>query len=251
MSLYPYHLGCPVWANPQWAGFFYTRKAARAEFLPQYSGVFNTVEVSSTFYAIPPIETVRRWADEVQPGFRFCLKFPRVISHDKKLISVGYETSAFLELLKVLDEADCLGPAFLQLGPNFSARDFPRLRAYLERLPKDFPYAVEVRHADYFDGGRHESALNQLLTEQKMDRVLLDSRPLFSAPATTEAEERSQERKPRVPVRYDTTAQSPLVRLIGRDDLTSAHALDPRMGEDRRGLAPGRADAVRLHAHAQ
>lgn len=221
MSLYPYHLGCPIWANPQWAGSLYTRKAARADYLPQYSQVFNTVEVSSTFYAIPPLETVHRWGDEVQSGFRFCLKFPRVISHDKKLISVGHETTAFLELLKILAEADSLGPTFLQLGPNFSARDFPRLQAYLEQLPTCYPYAVEVRHADYFDGGRHESALNELLTHLQIDRVLLDSRPLFSSPATTKGEQRAQERKPRVPVRFDTTAQSPLVRLIGRDDLST------------------------------
>lgn len=228
MLPYPYHLGCPVWASPQWAGSFYTRKAGRADYLPQYSQVFNTVEVSSTFYAIPPIETVRRWGEEVQPGFRFALKFPRVISHDKRLISVGTETAAFLELLQVLKEADALGPAFLQLGPNFSTRDFPRLQKYLEQLPADYPYAVEVRHATYFDSPRHEQALNDFLRHLEIDRVLLDSRPLFSAPATTKGEERAQDQKPRVPVRYDTTANHPLVRLIGRDDVP---ALKPWVDE--------------------
>lgn len=221
MLLYSYHLGCPIWANPQWAGALYTRKATRADFLPQYSQVFNTVEVSSTFYAIPPVETVRRWGEEVQPGFRFCMKFPRVISHDKRLISVGSETAAFLELLKVLDDADCLGPSFLQLGPNFSARDFPRLKQYLEQLPDLYPYAVEVRHADYFDEGRNESALNDLLKQLGMDRVFLDSRPLFSAPPITEYDKGAQGQKPRVPVRFDTTGNQPLVRLIGRDDVQS------------------------------
>lgn len=219
MLLYGYHLGCPIWANPQWAGTFYTRKAARADFLPQYSQAFNTVEVSSTFYAIPPVETVRRWGEEVQPGFRFCMKFPRVISHDKRLISVGSETAAFLELLKVLNDADGLGPTFLQLGPNFSARDFSRLQKYLEQLPDSYPYAVEVRHADFFDQGRHETALNNLLKQLGMDRVLLDSRPLFSAPPITEADKGAQGQKPRVPVRFDATASQPLVRLIGRDDI--------------------------------
>lgn len=221
MLLYPYHLGCPVWASPQWAGTLYTRKANRADYLPQYSRVFNTVEVSSTFYAIPPVETVRRWGEEVQPGFRFCLKFPRIISHDKKLLSVGTETAMFLELLRVLDEADALGPSFLQLGPNFSARDFPRLQRYLEQLPKQFPYAVEVRHSTFFDNSRNESALNEFLKQLGIDRVLLDSRPLFSAPPTTEGEERAQGQKPRVPVRYDATADKPLVRLIGRDDVSA------------------------------
>jgi uncharacterized protein YecE (DUF72 family) len=228
MLLYSYHIGCPIWANPQWAGTYYTRKATRADFLPQYSQVFNTVEVSSTFYAIPPVETVRRWGEEVQPGFRFCMKFPRVISHDKRLISVGSETAAFLELLKVLDDADCLGPTFLQLGPNFSARDFSRLQKYLEQLPDSYPYAVEVRHVDFFDEGRNETALNDLLKQLGMDRVLLDSRPLFSAPPITESDKGAQGQKPRVPVRFDATANQPLVRLIGRDDI---HTLSPWVEE--------------------
>jgi uncharacterized protein YecE (DUF72 family) len=149
------------------------------------------------------------------------MKFPRVISHDKRLISVGRETAAFLELLKVLDDADCLGPTFLQLGPAFSARDFSRLQKYLEQLPTSYPYAVEVRHADFFDAGRNESALNGLLKELGMDRVLLDSRPLFSAPPITESDKGAQGQKPKVPVRFDATANQPLVRLIGRDDVSS------------------------------
>ncbi len=221
MSRFPYHLGCPIWANPQWAGSLYSRKASRAEFLSQYSQVFNTVEVSSTFYAFPPEETIRTWADVVEPGFRFCLKFPRAISHEKQLKNTATETALFLEIVKILEDADCLGPSFLQLGPDFSAKQFPRLEAYLKQLPSCYPYAVEVRHADYFDNGKHENALNELLRQLNIDRVLLDSRPLFSAPATTEGERHAQGRKPRVPVRFDTTANQPLVRLIGRDNLST------------------------------
>jgi uncharacterized protein YecE (DUF72 family) len=89
----------------------------------------------------------------------------------------------------------------------------------LEQLPGPFPFAVEVRHADFFDEGRHESALNEFLKQLGMDRVLLDSRPLFSAPPITEADKGAQGQKPRVPVRFDATANTPLVRLIGRDDI--------------------------------
>lgn len=219
MSESPYYLGCPVWANPGWKGSLYTKAAARADYLPQYSRVFNTVEVNSTFYALPAPETVRRWSEEVETGFRFCLKFPRAISHEKKLKNAERETSAFLNLLSLLQNADCLGPAFLQLGPDFSARDFSDLEAYLDSLPSGLAYAVEVRHRDYFDEGSNEKRLMQILRAKNIDRVLLDSRPLFSAPATTEAERHSQSRKPRVPVRFEPTRDRPMVRFIGRDDL--------------------------------
>ncbi len=51
------------------------------------------------------------------------------------------------------------------------------------------------------------------------DRVLFDSRALFSAPPTTESEIEAQRRKPQPPLRRTVTGRHPLLRLIGRDNL--------------------------------
>lgn len=212
-------LGCPVWACPEWVGPFFTPDAKSRQFLTQYSSVFNTVEGNSTFYALPSPDTARRWADETAPGFRFSLKFPRTISHDKPLVSAEAETATFLELLSILNDADRLGPTFLQLGPTFDRRRFESLARYLEALPRELPFAVEVRHRDYFDNGPIERSLDELLRRLHIDRVLFDSRALFSAPPTTEAEIEAQRRKPRPPLRRTVTGRHPLLRLIGRDNL--------------------------------
>lgn len=212
-------LGCPVWACPAWVGPFFTSDAKPRQFLTQYSRVFNTVEGNSTFYALPSVDTVRRWANETAPGFRFSLKFPRTISHDKQLVSAETETATFLELLSILNDAERLGPTFLQLGPTFDRRQFESLARYLEALPHELPFAVEVRHRDYFDNGPIERSLDELLGRLKIDRVLFDSRALFSAPPTTEAEVEAQRRKPRPPLRRTVTGRHPLLRLIGRDNL--------------------------------
>jgi uncharacterized protein YecE (DUF72 family) len=217
--MHPYHLGCPVWTSPEWKGAVYQSKAPRHQWLAQYSAAFSTVEGNSTFYALPTVETARRWASETAAGFRFALKFPQVISHDRRLTDCGPVTAAFLKILEALAQGDRLGPSFLQLPPTFDASEARKLEAYLRSLPPEFPYAVEVRHRDYFDQGNVERWLDDLLASLGIDRVLFDSRALYSKPPSTEAEKVSQSRKPRSPFRTTVTSCRPLVRIVGRDDL--------------------------------
>jgi uncharacterized protein YecE (DUF72 family) len=219
MAPLPYSIGCPVWTSPAWKGSVYRAKSPRSQWLAEYSQAFPTVEGNSTFYALPAVETVERWGAETASGFRFALKFPQAISHERRLVDCGPELRAFLRLLEVLQKVDRLGPSFLQLPPTFDARELPGLRAFLRSLPREFPYAVEVRHRDWFDEGRTEAELEELLKDLGIDRVLFDSRALYSAPARTEAEKVSQTRKPRSPFRTTVTGGRPFVRIVGRDDV--------------------------------
>ena len=217
-----YYLGCPVWACSDWVGRLFVSGAKKHEYLHQYSMAFNTVEGNSTFYGLPSIDTVRRWCDEALPGFRFALKFPRAISHERQLIDAKSETRAFLTILETLAATDRLGPSFLQLAPSFSAAQFPTLATYLRELPEEFPFAVEVRHPDFFDHGPHEQAFDELLTRLQIDRAIFDSRPLFSTPPQDDHEIEAQRRKPNSPVRQTVTGQRPLLRFVGRNDVTAA-----------------------------
>lgn len=212
-------IGCPVWSCPQWRGIVYASKSPRKHWLKEYSQVFNTVEGNSTFYGIPGPDTFKRWADETAEGFHFVPKFPRIISHEHQLVGAESETGAFLDGLAILHEADRLGPSFLQLGPRFGPSQLHVLTDYLSQLPQQFPYAVEVRHPDFFKEP-FETELNNMLVEMGIDRVIFDSRPLFSAPPTDEIEEASQARKPKVPLRTEVTARNPVLRLIGRNDVS-------------------------------
>lgn len=167
---------------------------------------------------MPSLDTVQRWASRVEAGFRFVLKFPRTISHEGRLTDHPRETDEWIERLRVLQDEHKLGPSFLQLPPDFDANRFGELEQYLSRLPGDLPFAVEVRHHAYFAGPGFER-LNQLLGERGMDRVIFDSRGLFSRPPSDPTELKSQQRKPQVPVPVVCTGQYPLVRLIGRNQL--------------------------------
>ncbi len=108
MTHLPYYLGCPVWACESWVGDLYSGKS-RKTWLGEYSRVFNTVEGNSTFYGLPAVSTVERWAAETQDGFRFALKFPGSVTHECQLVGGDTDTRIFLKLLNVLADADRLG----------------------------------------------------------------------------------------------------------------------------------------------
>ena len=214
MSLY---LGLPQWSHPAWPGQLLGVGARPAEHLAHYARVFNTVEGNTTFYASPTPETVRRWADAVPPQFRFSFKFPKEISHQSDLVSAGKQVTDFITLLGPLHGQ--LGLLKLQLPARFGPAGLPRLAAFFEGLPPDFTYALEVRHPDFFAKGEAERALNRLLMDKGINRIMLDSRPLFSVPASLAAKNAAlvdaQGKKPRLPVHLLATANSPVVRLIG------------------------------------
>lgn len=209
-----YALGCPIWANKEWVGKFFAKGTKPASFLREYATVFNAVEGNTTFYALPSPDTVEKWNDETPEGFEFCLKFHRSITHDKRLRETERELEDFFSLFAPLRSK--LGSFLIQLPPSFGSRELPALVNFLEMLPSEFRYAVEVRHRDFFRYDRVEERLDQILTEHQVDRVILDARGLHQAMAQEDDQhtEQTQMRKPLLPIHYTTTSARPLVRYI-------------------------------------
>lgn len=212
-----YHLGCPAWSIPEWRGNFLPQGTAQNEFLKLYSGVFNTVEGNSFFYALPKLDVVKRWATESDEGFQFCMKVPRDISHSGRLGHDPGLCDALVERLEILQNAGRLGPTFLQLHSSFEPSRLPELQVFLENWSPSIPLAVEVRHPDFFNNGVAEEDLNELLASFSVDRVIFDSRALFQAPPSDPVEARSQSRKPRLPVSWVATGKRPFIRFVGRN----------------------------------
>ena len=109
-----------------------------------------------------------------QPGFRFCFKFPRKITHENNLRYCGVELSDFLRRLEPLGES--LGTFMIQLPESFTPEQLPDLQRFLKELPSDYTFSVEVRHRDFFNRGDEEKTLNQTLHDYQVDRVCFDSR---------------------------------------------------------------------------
>jgi len=136
-------IGTQGWNYAAWVGPFYPEGTRPADMLTRYAEAFQTVEVDSTFYAIPPAKSVRGWAERSPDGFVFALKLPREITHDRHLRDADAETELFLERARLLGPK--LGPILVQLGPDFAPSELGALEAFVPSLPRDLRFAVEVR----------------------------------------------------------------------------------------------------------
>lgn len=204
------HIGLPQWSHPKWVRLGISS-------LEDYARHFNCVEGNTTLYALPSAETVARWQAMTTDNFRFCFKFPATISHQAALRNCGDLRDEFFTRMAPL--ATRIGQYWLQLPATFSPRDLPALWAFLDALPGEFRYGVEVRHAQFFAKGEDEQALNRGLHARGINRVVLDSRPVHSALPHSEAVREAQRKKPKLPVHAVKTATDPLVRFIGSDNM--------------------------------
>ncbi|XTZ40000.1 DUF72 domain-containing protein [Salmonella enterica] len=207
------YIGLPQWSHPKWVRLGITS-------LEEYARHFNCVEGNTTLYALPKAEIVARWREQTTDEFRFCFKFPATISHQAALRHCAELTQEFFTRMSPL--ANRIGQFWLQLPAVFGPQDLPALWAFLDSLPGEFTYGVEVRHPQFFTKGEEEKALNQGLHARRVNRVILDSRPVHSASPHSEAVIAAQKQKPKLPVHAVLTASNPLVRFIGSDDMAQS-----------------------------
>src|SRR5215471_17472100 len=89
------HVGCAMWSYAPWQGRYLPPSLSPRDRLSAYATWCNAVEGNTTFYATPAVGTVRSWAGQTSPDFRFVLKLPRVITHDRRLADVAEPVRAF------------------------------------------------------------------------------------------------------------------------------------------------------------
>lgn len=216
MAITKYHIGCTGWSLKEWVGTFFTDDARPEKFLEQYASVFNSVEGNTTFYGVPDAETVKSWGARTPDGFKFCFKFHRSITHEGDLMESGDQVHRFLETFDPI--SDRLGPFHIQLPARFSPDRFQKLEFLLGILPNAYSYALEVRHPDFYDQGKVENRLNRLLKSYNVDRVIFDTRKLHAMKSQDPTIREAQQKKPRLPVRFQTTGSRPFVRFVGAND---------------------------------
>jgi uncharacterized protein YecE (DUF72 family) len=143
------YIGAQGFSPRDWVGTFYPAGLAASQFLPFYTHVLDTVELNTTFYAIPSSSTVRAWTVRVPASFVFSAKMTRTITHDKELLDIEADLQAFLGRIRAL--GDKLGAVVVQFPRSFSRRFEDRLRAFLALLPRDIRFAVEFRSSSWDD----------------------------------------------------------------------------------------------------
>jgi uncharacterized protein YecE (DUF72 family) len=179
-----YHFGTSSWSEKSWLGPFYPKGTKPADYLTYYATQFDTVECDATYYRVPTRDLVRGWERKTPDGFVLSAKFPRSIVHGGesqkpdgtkvlKASVVKEDTKRFLDAMGELGKK--CGPLVLQF-PYFNRTAFEsldefseRLEPFLEKLPKDFRYGVEIRNKNWL-----VPELTKVLKRHKAALVLVD-----------------------------------------------------------------------------
>lgn len=117
--------------------------------LERYAARFDCVEINSPFYRPHQRKTYERWAATTPAGFRFAVKVPQTITHERRLVEIDDLLARFLGETDGLGEKR--GPLLVQLPPSLKF-DAERVDAFLEswRRATDAPTVLEPRHASWF-----------------------------------------------------------------------------------------------------
>ncbi len=157
--------GTSSWSFPGWEGIVYPRRATASrlarEGLVEYARhpLLTTVGIDRSFYAPIPREDLRVYASQLPEGFLCCAKAPAAVT-GAALPGARTVNPDFLNPRRFEDEmlgpfreefAGHTGPFLLQFSPApREARSTPdafasALDGFLEALPRDVSYAVELR----------------------------------------------------------------------------------------------------------
>jgi uncharacterized protein YecE (DUF72 family) len=172
---YPIRIGPAGWSYKDWEGVVYPPHGSRFDHLAYLASFFDTIEINSPFYRIPPPTHARSWVRRVadNPGFRFTTKIFRGFTHEKASLAAD-DVAAFRRYLEPLAESGRLGALLLQFPWSF--RNTPESLERLDLLFTtfgDYPKALEVRHAS-FQNPEFES----FLEKREVSWVNIDQ-PLF------------------------------------------------------------------------
>ena len=166
------YIGCSGWSYSSWQGPFYPANLENKHWLSYYSQVFNYVEVDSTFYRIPNDFMVKNWARKTPANFRFTAKFPKIITHDKKLKNVEKELTLFYNVMKPLKNK--LLALLIQFPPYLKITEgLEALKQYDFFFDDNFRYTVEVRHPSWFSDLAYNffSNNNICMTWNQLDKI--------------------------------------------------------------------------------
>lgn len=192
-------VGTSGWSYPSgegtWNGIFYPPKTKGFDDLAFYAEHFDTVEVNSSFYRVPSIDSTKAWARRTPQDFDFSLKLYQKFTHPEMFMKATgmdpadldrRDVDAFRAAIDPLAQAGKLGALLAQFPASF--KNEPSSLAYLEwllRAFKDCTLAVELRHRSFSETpaeamrllAEYGAALVQIDEPKFRDSIRQDRRP--------------------------------------------------------------------------
>jgi len=146
MGRYTIRIGTAGWSVPrEHAGRF----ALGASHLARYATRFAVVEINSSFYRPHRPATYARWAAATPDAFRFAVKVPRTVTHERRLVDVSEPLGRFFAEVGALGAK--LGPVLVQVPPSLSF-EWPVADAFWRTVRARFAGDIvcEPRHPSWF-----------------------------------------------------------------------------------------------------
>lgn len=142
------YIGCSGFYNNDWKGSLYPKDAKSKDFLTLYSQQFNSVEINSTFYRKPLAKTLIKWFDETPDYFKFFIKIPKTISHEKRMENCKEEIAEFCHHIQTHLKEKLAGFLY-QFPPSFKNSE-ENLNRILKNIEFDYLNVIEFRHESWW-----------------------------------------------------------------------------------------------------
>jgi len=149
-------VGTSGYNYPEWKGSFYPADLPAAKFLPYYASRFPTVEINYTFYRMPTPKLIAGWRTQVPPEFRFTLKAPKRITHDRRLRAADVVEPLQGFVTAAAELGPQLAALLFQLPPNFK-KELVALNEFLSLLPPKTTAAFEFRNDSWLDDAVYDA----------------------------------------------------------------------------------------------
>ncbi len=144
-------VGPAGWSYKDWENVVYPPHGSKFDHLAYLASFFDTIEINSPFYRIPPPTHAKSWIRRVSANadFKFTTKVFRGFTHEAAKLERA-DVKAFRDYLDPLAGADRLGAILLQFPWSF--KNTPEAKEKLTKLfaeLAEYPKALEVRHSTF------------------------------------------------------------------------------------------------------
>lgn len=180
MPMAQLYIGTSGYTYKDWRGIFYPKGVAQKNWLTFYAQHYNAAEINATFYRPFPEHVFAHWHDSTPEEFRFVLKAPKLITHEKALVDIEQDLEQFVSSIKSLEEKLA---AVLWQFPASARREALQVpfQHLLRLLPKRIKHVFEFRNASWLSESTYA-----LLNQFDAGFVINDSPHFLSQHMTTD-----------------------------------------------------------------
>lgn len=144
------YIGTSGFSYDDWKGHFYPEHISKKDMFAYYTSCFNTVEINSTYYLIPPARTFAPMDRKTPKDFKFVVKAHKDMTHIEKPLKTTFDS--FLESIKPLNESGKLGCILAQYPWSFkySPENIEKLTDFKSRVG-DISTVIEFRNSEWLN----------------------------------------------------------------------------------------------------